>query len=86
MLPYLFFLCSEGLAGLLKRAVMEKLIHGISLSRRGPHICHLFFADDFLLFCRATASECQNICELLKIYEDASGQQVNLVKSYFLQP
>lgn len=33
---YLFLLCSEGLAGLLKRAVREKLIHDISTSRRGP--------------------------------------------------
>lgn len=34
--PYLFLLCSEGLACLLKRATMNNDLHAISASNRGP--------------------------------------------------
>ena len=49
--PYLFLLCSEGLNGVIQHAVDGGLIEGFSLCRTGPKICHLFFADDSLLFC-----------------------------------
>jgi hypothetical protein len=40
-------------------------------------LSHLFFADDSLLFCRATFSEWCTIHEILDIYEKASGQKIN---------
>ncbi|KAL1200036.1 hypothetical protein V5N11_030263 [Cardamine amara subsp. amara] len=39
------------------------------------------FADDSLLFTRATPSDATNLKELLKLYEAASGQPVNYSKS-----
>ena len=51
--PYLFLLCFEGLNGLIQNAVNEGKIQGFSLSRGGPKISHLFFANNSLLFCRA---------------------------------
>uniref|UniRef100_A0A2N9G161 Reverse transcriptase domain-containing protein n=1 Tax=Fagus sylvatica TaxID=28930 RepID=A0A2N9G161_FAGSY len=79
--PYLFLLCAEGLNGLLQKATSQGDIHGVSLCRQGPKITNLFFADDSLLFCRATISECQKIQDILRLYEQASGQQLNRAKT-----
>ncbi|XP_071909594.1 uncharacterized mitochondrial protein AtMg01250-like [Coffea arabica] len=46
--PYLFLLCSEGFSNLLKQAEEDKRISGIKISRTGPSMTHLFFADDSL--------------------------------------
>ena len=43
--PYLFLLCAQGLSGLLNRAKEEKRIHGVTASKKGPKVTHLFFAD-----------------------------------------
>jgi ribonuclease HI len=79
--PYLFLLCAEGLNGLIKKASTQGEIHGVSLCPRGPQITNLFFADDSLLFCRASLRECHKIQEILAIYEKASGQQLNRAKT-----
>ena len=60
---------------------MNGEIQGFSLSRNGPKITHLFFADDCLLFCRSTLEECKKIQELLSLYEAASGQMLNKNKT-----
>ena len=79
--PYLFLLCAEGLNGLLNKAAAQGEIHGVSICWRGPKLTHLFFADDSLLFCRATQAECHKIQDILNIYEKASGQQLNRTKT-----
>ncbi len=48
--PYLFLICAEGLSTLLRKVEREKVIQGISISRGGPQVSHLFFADDSLIF------------------------------------
>ena len=48
---YLFLLCAEGFTSLLQKAVLEGNIQGVSICRRAPHISHLLFTDDSLLFC-----------------------------------
>ena len=79
--PSLFLLCIEGLNGLIKNAELKGDIHGFSLCRRGPKLTHLLFADDSLLFCRATVEECANVLNILEAYERASGQKVNRDKT-----
>ena len=54
--PYLFLLCAERLHSVIKKAESSGDIHGVSLCRGGPKITHLFFADDSLLFTKATWS------------------------------
>ena len=41
--PYLFLLCAEGLSALIKKAVVEGSMEGISVCRNGLALSHLFF-------------------------------------------
>ena len=62
-------------------------LRGLQVCKRSPHITHLFFADDSLLFCNATTADCDEIQRLLMVYERATGQQVNRQKtSLFFSP
>jgi hypothetical protein len=79
--PYLFLIYAEGLHALIAQAAQARDIHGVSLCRRGPKITHLFFADDSLLFCKATSEECNKIQNILSSYERASSQQLNRAKT-----
>ena len=79
--PYLFLLCAEGFTSLLAKVELEGRIHGISVCRRAPKISNLLFADNSLLFCRATQMEVQVVIEILQTYAKASGQSINLEKS-----
>ena len=49
--------------------------------QRGPKISHLFFADDSLIFCKVSLEECDALQRVLRVYEGASGQQLNRVKT-----
>jgi ribonuclease HI len=58
-----------------------RLVGGTPTSPRGMRICHLFFADDSLLFCKATAQEWGKMSALLETYEKAFGQRLNKDKT-----
>ena len=75
--PLTFFICLEGLSGLIQNAVDNRHVEGFSLCRNGPKISHLFFADDSLLFCRVRVNELEKIQNILCKYEKASGQKIN---------
>ena len=77
----MFLLCAKGFTSLLARAQNDGRIHGVVVCRRAPSISHLLFADDSLLFCRATQGEVQVITELLQTYANASRQCINFDKS-----
>ncbi|XP_071938995.1 uncharacterized protein [Coffea arabica] len=79
--PYLFLLCSEGLSSLLQKAKLGKELTGVKISRGAPVITHLFFADDSLVFCKASKQEAEKLIMILKEYEEATGQLINLEKS-----
>jgi hypothetical protein len=59
--PYLFIICSEVLSMLLTDLASAGRIHGAAASKYGPRISHLFFADDTLLFGKATEEEAARI-------------------------
>ena len=71
--PYLFLICLEALNCQLQQATKSEAIRGFSLCKNGPKISHLFFADDTLLFCRATKRDLDVIQSILVLYEKASG-------------
>jgi len=79
--PFLFLFCMEGLHSLIQHAAASGQIRGVSICKKGPRLTHLFFADDSLLFCRASIAECHKIHALLCSYERASGQQLNRSKT-----
>ncbi|XP_074306671.1 uncharacterized protein LOC141641928 [Silene latifolia] len=79
--PYLFILCAEAFSNLLRRAVAEEALHGLKISNEAPAISHLFFADDSILFVRATEGEANTVNSILRKYEEASGQLVSLDKT-----
>ena len=79
--PYLFIMIADAFSKMIQRKVQEKQIHGAKASRTGPEISHLLFADDSLLFTRATRQECTIIVDILNCYEAASGQKINYEKS-----
>lgn len=79
--PFLFIMCAEALVSVLNRSEAKGRLHGIQLDKNGPAVHHLLFADDSLLMCRADMMESLEILRCLKLYEEASGQQINPAKS-----
>ena len=79
--PYLFLLCAEGLTALLHKAELDYSLRGVAVCRNGPKVTHLMFADDYLLFYRASTEECQVVMNILSQYEEASGQKLNSDKT-----
>ncbi|XP_075653885.1 uncharacterized protein LOC142624235 [Castanea sativa] len=47
----------------------------------GPLLSHLFFANDSIIFCKASIKECDSLQRVLKVYELASRQQLNRAKT-----
>lgn len=49
-----------------------------------PTITHLAFADDIVLFLNGSANSLTSLKDSLQLYQDASGQKINLEKSFFV--
>lgn len=79
--PFLFVLCTEGLIHMMERAVLAGRLQGIQFSENGPMIHHLLFADDSLMICKASLGQVTELMKILRVYEMATGQKVNLGKS-----
>lgn len=71
--PFLFLLCAKGLSVMLQREERLGNIKGISICLGAPHLSHLFFADDSLLFYRANMGGYQHIWDILQNYDAALG-------------
>lgn len=79
--PYLFLICVKGLSALLNREESLSNLSGFQINKRCPVITHLFFADDSLIFFKATDKEANSIKGILEEYEQVMGQRINLEKS-----
>ncbi|GAU38028.1 hypothetical protein TSUD_395880 [Trifolium subterraneum] len=79
--PYLFILVTECLTALIHQSVGRGDIHGVRICCGAPEVSHLLFADDCFLFCRANVVEVNELMRILHTYAQASGQEINLVKS-----
>lgn len=76
---YLFVLCAEALSTLIGKR--EGLFLGISIFRGGPSVTYLFFANDSLLFANTNDQNLAIMGDILRNYEEASGQMINIQKS-----
>ena len=56
-------------------------IQEIKASRHTPSINHLRYADDLLLFFKATLDICQNLANILQHFQDMFGFRVNKDKT-----
>ena len=74
LFPYLFIICVEGLSALIHSSVQRQRLKGVAASRGGLSVSHLFFADDSLIFGRASLEECAEIQRVLHVYEKSLGQ------------
>jgi hypothetical protein len=79
--PYLFILVTEGLTTLIKKSLASGDLHGVQICRGAPVVSRLLFANDCFLFCRSTIAETNQLMKILKIYGEATGQEINLTKS-----
>lgn len=65
---------------LLRKAHRDRSLHGISITRNSPSVSHLFFADDSVIFARASVGDATTIKDILHSYEHLSGQKINFEK------
>lgn len=57
----------------LEKAKRMGELHGCWVSRNGPKISCLLFADDSFFFSHANEQECRTVKNILATYEVASG-------------
>ncbi|XP_057438408.1 uncharacterized protein LOC130730413 [Lotus japonicus] len=81
--PYLFILCGEVFSALIQKEIEASTLHGIKIARPAsiPVISHLLFADDNIVFARATTEEASTVMRVLASYERVSGPVINFDKS-----
>ncbi|KAH1040061.1 hypothetical protein J1N35_041804 [Gossypium stocksii] len=79
--PFLFLICGERLSCLMRLAAREGSLKGVKANRSSPQISHLLFADDCILFSKATSKGATLLKGILREYRICSGQCVNFEKS-----
>jgi hypothetical protein len=81
--PFLFILGSEVISWLLLRQESCGLVSGIKIAKNCAPISHLLFADDLILFAKATSAEANSLNSVLQQYCGWYGQSINFTKSSF---
>ncbi|KAK0603121.1 hypothetical protein LWI29_001602 [Acer saccharum] len=71
--PYLFILCAEAFSSMIRHFEKDGRILGVRCCRGSPLVSHLFFADDCILFSKASTESGKCIREILNMYGKASG-------------
>nr|XP_025639110.1 uncharacterized protein LOC112734118 [Arachis hypogaea] len=81
MSPYLFVIYMERLSCLIARQVEVGRWKPMTVSRGGPIISHLLFANDLILFYKAKKSQVLHVLDTMATFCRASGMKVNFEKS-----
>uniref|UniRef100_A0A803QFA4 RNase H type-1 domain-containing protein n=1 Tax=Cannabis sativa TaxID=3483 RepID=A0A803QFA4_CANSA len=79
--PYIFTLCAKGFSALIRKYESRGWLHSCKLANGAPRVSHILFVDDNYLYCKATMDEATKVHQLLTIFEQLLGQQVNFGKS-----
>ncbi|WZZ75949.1 hypothetical protein YC2023_087319 [Brassica napus] len=79
--PYLFILCTEVLSSMCDKAMQDGSLTGVRVARGSPTVNHLVFADETMFFCKSNTTSVSAFLDIMKTYEDLSGQHINFLKS-----
>ncbi|XP_059629720.1 uncharacterized protein LOC132272631 [Cornus florida] len=80
--PLLFTLVTECLSTFIAKAAQKKNLAVInSIKTFKPHLCHIFFADDLMVACKATIHNARVLASIFKKFEAVTGLQVSPLKS-----
>lgn len=71
--PYLFLFVSQVLSYLLSDVHATSFFGGIRIAQMAPSLLDVLFADETLLFARASREEATNLLHVLQTYTLASG-------------
>lgn len=80
LFSFLFFISAEGMCALLDDVVNRKAIQGLKIANNTSSITHFCFADDSILFFCVKETDCKKMAHILKTYEEASSQLINMEK------
>lgn len=72
--PYLFLFVADGLVSLLRKEMLDNTLTPIKIARNSPGISNLLFADDSLIFFKATVEQAETIKKVLHIFQKCTGQ------------
>lgn len=79
--PYLFLFVADCLSKLMKNREDSGLVRGIQVCRSSPSVSHLLFADDTLLFFKASSQQAHVVRNMLAVFQRATGQLLSPEKS-----
>uniref|UniRef100_A0A2N9IE03 Reverse transcriptase domain-containing protein n=1 Tax=Fagus sylvatica TaxID=28930 RepID=A0A2N9IE03_FAGSY len=79
--PYLFILCQEVLSRLIEREYATGALHGMKMNLSGLAFTHVMYADDLMLFAKASTREVKILDVCLEKYCLWSSQLTNRDKS-----
>lgn len=78
--PYLFVIAMEVLSQQIGSQMEKNEWRAIKLTRKGPAISHLMFADDLFLFGEASCPQAEVMQRTIQTFFVWSGQRVNVGK------
>ena len=79
--PYIFIMRMDFLSQLIQEKCEARLWKPVKSSRSEPSFSHLFFADDLVLFAKATPENCEIVKEVLDMFCKVSSQTISGAKS-----
>ncbi|XP_057803558.1 uncharacterized protein LOC131018881 [Salvia miltiorrhiza] len=80
--PILFGIAEDVLSHLFINCVNSRHLQPMSFSRASNFPTHLLYADDILIFCKASQKNARKIKEILDYYGSLSGQVCSIEKSH----
>lgn len=80
----MFVLCLDKLSEIVENEVASKRWKPFRITRKGPSLSHIFFADDLIFFGLTDATYKKNILDVIDRFCGISGQKVSPLKSKIL--
>ncbi|XP_057774769.1 uncharacterized protein LOC130993749 [Salvia miltiorrhiza] len=80
--PIIFGIAEDVLSCMFMKAVKDGCLTPMSMSRANNFPTHLLYADDILLFCKASTKNARTIRNILQRYGELSGQICSREKSH----